>query len=149
MYFEQVTFFRPDEIRRERSSLAAETYNRCRLLLGRSPTNCQFVPIRSMQYQGVITNDEIIFVDSQGYAVKDGQGGRLIVLAWQIVKDETRHSLTAPIPIDAVQYHETTVDFRRQLLRELDKAMQQMLNRQLKTDSTPQSLKVVAMGRKD
>ena len=44
---------------------------------------------------------------------------------------------------------ETTVDFRRQLLRELDKAMQQMLNRQLKTDSTPQSLKVVAMGRKD
>ncbi|MGD8587745.1 MAG: hypothetical protein PVG22_02835 [Chromatiales bacterium] len=145
MYFEQVTFFRPDEIRRERTSLAAETYNRCRLLLGRSPTNCQFVPIRTMQYQGVITNDEIIFVDSQGYAVRDGQGGRLIVLAWQIVND-ARHSLTAPISIDAVHYHETTLDFRRRLLGEFDKAMQQMLNRQLEADGTPQSLKVIAIG---
>jgi len=146
MYFVQVTFFRPDELRRERTSLAAEIYNRCRLLLSRSPTNCQFVPIRSMQYQGVITNDEIVFVDSQGYAVRDGQGGRLIVLAWQIVKEETRHSLTASIPMDAVQYHETTVDFRRRVLREFDKAMQQMLNRQSKSEDSPQSLKVVAIG---
>ena len=148
MYFEQVTFFRPDEIRRERTSLAAEIYNRCRLLLSRSRTNCHFVPIRSMQYQGVITNDEIIFVDSQGYAVRDGQGGRLIVLAWQIVKDETRHSLTAPLPIDVVQYHETALDLRRRLLWEFDKAMQQMLNRQLEADSTPQALKVIAIGSK-
>jgi hypothetical protein len=148
MYFEQVTFFRPDEIRRERTSLAAETYNRCRLLLTRSSTNCQFVPIRSMQYQGVITNDEIIFVDSQGYAVRDGQGGRLIVLAWQIVKAETRHSLSSPNPIDLVHYHETTVDFRRRLLGEFDKAMQQMLNRQSEANETPQSLKVIAIGSK-
>ena len=148
MYFEQVTFFRPDEIRRERTSLAAETYNRCRLLLSRSPTNCQFVPIRSMQYQGVITNDEIIFVDSQGYAVRDGQGGRLIVLAWQIVKEENRQSLTAPISMDVVEYQGTTVDLRRRLLGEFDKAMQQMLNRQLEASGNPQSLKVVAIGSK-
>jgi hypothetical protein len=100
-----------------------------------------------MQYQGVITNSEIIFVDSQGYAVRDGQGGRLIVLAWEIVK-EPRHSLTSPIPIDVVHYHETTVDLRRRLLGEFDKAMQQMLNRQLDADSSPRSLKVIAIGGK-
>lgn len=145
MYFEQVTFFRPEEIRRERIALAAEIYNRCRLLLGRSPTNCQFVPIRSMQYQGVITNDEIIFVDSQGYAVRDGKGGRMIVLAWQIVKDGARKSLTEPIAIDAVIYHETTTDFQRRLLREFNKAMNMMLNRQQETGGSPQSLKVIAI----
>ena len=76
------TFFRPDAMEQQDWSITADVYNRCQLLLSRSETGCVFVPIRNMQYVGAIDSEEIIFVDSQGgYAHRDGQGGRPIVLA--------------------------------------------------------------------
>lgn len=145
MRFETVTFFRPEEMKRERTTLPAELYNHSRLLLSRSPTDCEFVPIRSMQYQGVITNDEIFFVDAQGYAVRDGEGGRLIVMAWEMLKPETRDSLSDPVPIDVVYYHPVPDDLRRRLLLEFGKAMDLMLERQLEASAPAQSLKVIPL----
>jgi hypothetical protein len=79
------TFFRPVELSRERLAIPAALFNRCRVLRKRSPTRHLFVPIRNMQYLTVVDSDEIIFVDSNGgYAVQDGQGGRIIKLAWQL-----------------------------------------------------------------
>jgi hypothetical protein len=147
MRFEKITFFRPDEVVRERSSLSAEVYNRTRLLLRRSPADCQFVPIRSMQYQGVITEDEIIFVDSQGYAVRDGEGGRVIVQAWQICRDTSRSTLSEPAAIDIVCYREPDKDLQRRLLGEFDNAMSTMLERQLQDEQPHPSLKVVPIKR--
>jgi hypothetical protein len=43
------TFFRPAEIARERLSLPAALYNRCRLMLSRCEYEHVFVPVRSMQ----------------------------------------------------------------------------------------------------
>ncbi len=99
MRCEPVTFFRPPEIGRKRSQIAGNIYNSSRLLLRRSSNDCRLVPIRSMAYQGVITRDEIVFVDAQGYAVGDGQGGRLIRLAWQMLAEQSRDSLTDPVTI--------------------------------------------------
>ena len=76
------TFFRPDELARERLCIPAALYNRCRLKLSRCRYGHVFVPVRSMQVQSVIDEEEIIFVDNQAYAVRDGQGGKLIMLAW-------------------------------------------------------------------
>jgi len=78
------TFSRPDEITRERSTNLAASFNRCRLLLARSEYDHAFVPIRSAQVLAVVDPDEIICVDNQVYAVRDGQGGRLIAVAWKI-----------------------------------------------------------------
>jgi hypothetical protein len=100
-----------------------------------------------MQYQGVITEKEIIFVDSQGYAVRDGEGGRIIVLAWQICKDSSRDALTEPVAIDIVHYHKTTTDLQRRLLGEFDNAMSTMLERQLRNDGGHPLLKVVPITR--
>jgi hypothetical protein len=116
-------FFRPEETARERVTLPAALYNRCRLLLARCTQPHVFVPIRSMQYQAVIDTDEIIFVDNQGYAVRDGHGGRLIVLAWQISPDSTRESLAEPVPIEIVYYGSETHDLHRRLMSEFPRAL--------------------------
>jgi hypothetical protein len=116
-------FFRPEETAREGVTLPAPLYNRCRLLLARCTRPHVFVPIRSMQYQAVIDSQEIIFVDNQGYAVRDGRGGRLIVLAWQVVPDAPRESLSEPVPIEIVYYGNETHDTHRRLMSEFPKAL--------------------------
>ena len=116
-------FFRPEETARERVTLPAPLYNRCRLLLARCARPHVFVPIRTMQYQAVIDSEEIIFVDNQGYAVRDGRGGRLIVLAWKVALGSTRESLTEPVPIEILYYGNETHDTHRRLMSEFPRAL--------------------------
>lgn len=123
-------FFRPEETARERVTLPAPLYNRCRLLLARCPRPHVFVPIRSMQYQAVIDSEEIIFVDYQGYAVRDGRGGRLIVLAWKVALGVPRESLTEPVPIDIVYYGRETHDTHRRLMSEFPRALSRYESKQ-------------------
>ena len=117
------TFFRPEEVGREHINLPAPLFNRCVLLLNHSTTGNVFIPVRSMQYQAVIDDDEIIFVDNQGYAVQDGKGGRLIILAWQVPLHNTRDSLNEPVPIEVVYYVRHDHDIHRRLIGELPKAI--------------------------
>jgi hypothetical protein len=128
-------FFRPEETARERVTLPAPLYNRCRLLLARCVRPHVFVPIRSMQYQAVIDSEEIIFVDNQGYAVRDGRGGRLIVLSWMVTLDSPRESLTEPVPIEIVYYGRETHDTHRRLMSEFPKALSLFEARQQRDSS--------------
>jgi hypothetical protein len=78
------TFFLPPEHHREASALPAVIYNALRLLLARAGGETLFIPIRSMQYLAIAGPEEVVFVDSTGgYAYQDGEGGRLIRLAWR------------------------------------------------------------------
>ncbi len=117
------TFFRPAEIAREQVNLPAPLFNRCVLLLNHSTNNNVFVPVRTMQYQAVIDADEIIFVDNQGYAVQDGEGGRLIILAWQVPMHKSRDSLSEPVPIEVVYYVNDDHGIHRRLIGEFPKAL--------------------------
>lgn len=117
------TFFRPEETARERVTLPAPLYNRCRLLLARCPQPHVFIPIRTMQYQAVIDAEEIIFVDNQSYAVRNGRGGRLITLAWVLAPGIARESLTEPVPIEIVYYDRETRATHRRLMSEFPQAL--------------------------
>jgi hypothetical protein len=131
-------FFRPEETARERVTLPAPLYNRCRLLLARCPRPHVFVPIRTMQYQAVIDSEEIIFVDNQGYAVRDGRGGRLIVLAWKFAPENPRDSLTEPVPMEILYYGHETHDTHRRLMSEFPRALSLLESRQQRdTDACP------------
>jgi hypothetical protein len=116
-------FFRPEETARERVTLPASLFNRCRLLLARSTRPHVFVPVRPMQLQAVIDADEIIFVDNQSYAVRDNRGGRLIVLAWEVVPGIPRESLAEPVPIEIIYYGLETHDTHRRLMSEFPQAL--------------------------
>ena len=108
---------------REQVSLPAPLFNRCLLLLNRSTTAHVFVPVRSMQLQAVIDADEIIFVDNHGYAVENGHGGRLIVLAWELALHSPRDSLTEPVPIEVVYYGPERHETHRRLMSEFPKTL--------------------------
>lgn len=117
------TFFRREETAREQVSLPAPLFNRCLLLLNHSKTANVFVPIRTMQFQAVIDKDEIFFVDSLGYAVEKGHGGRLIVLAWEVALHGPRDSLIDPVPIYVVYYGPERHETHRRLMSEFPKTL--------------------------
>ena len=141
-------FFRPEETAREGVTLPAPLYNRCRLLLARCTRPHVFVPIRSMQYQAVIDSEEIIFVDNQGYAVRDGRGGRLIVLAWKVALGSPRESLTEPVPIEIVYYGRETHETHRRLMSEFPRALNLYeAKQQRKTGACPSATILPFSGR--
>ena len=120
------TFFLPREVDRRDWTVPSEIYNLYRSLLSRSITGNVFVPIRSMQFLAVIDQDEIVFVDSQSYAVSGEQGGRLILIAWQFKDVQDRESLTDPVSCDVVFYEQNNSDTQLRLVTEFRKAMELM-----------------------
>jgi hypothetical protein len=130
-YTVRETFFRPEEHSRERSALPADIVNSMRTLLNRGGGSCLFVPIRSMQYQAVVERDEIVFVDAQGgYAHQDGEGGRLIRIAWLPAPAGERDSLSGPVFCEMVYYFPDLKDVQRRLLAEIRPALAQFACRQ-------------------
>jgi hypothetical protein len=57
----ELSCYRDRELAREPRYLPASTYNLAHTLLARSPGDCVFVPIRSMQYVAIIAVEEIDF----------------------------------------------------------------------------------------
>jgi hypothetical protein len=122
-------FFRPEELAWERLTIPATLYNQCRLLLTRCQYERIFVPVRSMQFQAAIDEEEVIFIDNHAYAVKDGKGGKLIRLAWKFRRDQSRESLNEPAPIDLIYYDENSRELHNRLVGEFKKALDEIEDR--------------------
>lgn len=137
------TFFRPDEITRERVLLPAQLYNQCRLMLARSDYAHLFVPVRSMQIQAVIDRSEVIFADNQAYAVQDGEGGRLIRLAWEFRHAERGSNLSQPAPIELVHYVDNSRELHERLVGEMKVALDLLERRQADTVGRVQKRSVI------
>ena len=147
MRIDTEVFFRPAEIAREASRIRADLFNRCRLALARSVTDCAFVPVRSMQLQAVITRDEVVFVDNLNYAVHDGQGGRLIMLAWDFSGVTQRDSLEAPVPVEIVSYHEIAADLHARLMSEFPAALATLERHSHNKQCGPVTAEIIPFGR--
>lgn len=115
------SFHRGEELARELRYLPANVYNRIRLLLARSSSENVFVPIRSIQYQAVIDEFEIIFVD--------GFGPRTVEVAWQGFKPQTRRALNEPVPYQLVSYHPRGNQLMQRLQGEFTVALVQLEKR--------------------
>ena len=113
------TFFLPEEVERHTVTIPAALHNRCRAMLSRCHYEHIFVPIRSMQYLGVIDEEEIVFVDSQAYAVRGGEGGRVILLAWQFRPDLRSDNLSEPVPIDVVYYDRSAAEIQKRRVQQI------------------------------
>ena len=128
------TFFRPDEIERERITMPAALYNLCRLMLSRCNYTHMYVPVRSLQIQAIIDEEEVIFVDGQGYMVKDGEGGKVIKLSWLFHHDDRGDDLNAPAPIEMVLYAEDSRELHTRLITEFRLALEQIEERMAHVD---------------
>jgi hypothetical protein len=140
-------FFRPQELARERLTIPAGLYNLCRLALGRCEHECAFVPVRSMLFQAVIDAGEVIFVDSQDYAVQDGRGGKLICLAWAFRHEVGRQGLSEPAPIELVYYREDSRQLHGRLVGEFRQALEQHTARPDPAGGEAQAGKVLPFSR--
>jgi hypothetical protein len=141
-------FFRPPEVARQSSALPAELYNTAQRLLGRSRSGCVFVPIRSMQYIGVIDRGEVVFVDSQAYAYQGEQGGRLILLAWQARPAPGRASLAEPVACDVVFYEPGLAEVQRRLVGEFGRALQDLERRYRDAELPAQGARILPFERR-
>lgn len=126
MKIDTVVCFRPDETGREASSIRADLFRQCRAALARSITDCACVPVRSMQLLAVITRDEAVFVDSLDYAVRDGRGGHMIMLAWDLGHGGQRDALDGPVPIEIVSFHGNSADLHTRLMSEFAPALERL-----------------------
>jgi len=135
-YYVRETFFRPDqEFSRRQSAIPAALYNALSLVLRRGGGQSVFVPIRSMQYQAIVEREEIVFVDSNGgYAHQDGEGGRLIRLAWRLAPAAGRDSLEAPVPCDIIHYFPDLKETEWRLMSELPPVLDLILRREREKD---------------
>jgi len=129
-YYVRETFFRSQEYAREHSALPARLYNDLQLVLKKSGSESLFIPIRTMQFQAVVERKEIIFVDGQGgYAHQDGEGGRLIRIAWQPAPATKRESLDGPVSCEIVYYFPGLKETQRRLMSELPQVLRHLLQR--------------------
>jgi hypothetical protein len=118
------TFFLPNEVARKDWQVPAEIYNLYHSLQKRSQTGHVFVPIRSMQFMAVLDSNEIVFVDSQSYAVSRDEGGRMILLAWQFPRTRARAALTDPMPCELVYYERADTGIQLRLVHEFRRALE-------------------------
>lgn len=130
------TFFLPDETGREATRIPADLYNLAHTLLARSESGCVFVPIRTLQYLGVITDTEIVFVDSMAYACSEEQGGRMVMLAWQFRERASRDSLREPVACEVLYYGPQGPEVQMRLVAEFAAALQ-LLDRRYRDRALP------------
>ena len=125
------TFFRPDRpFSIDRTRLPADIVNGLRRLLSREGGDCVFLPVRAMQYLAVIDRNEVVFVDANGgYAHQDGEGGRLIRIAW-CWEPGPRDSLTDPVPSEIIHYFPDLKETQWRLLGEVRAALKLVEGRQ-------------------
>jgi len=130
------TFFLPNEAGRKRWSVPAAIYNPYRSLQRRSQTGHVFVPIRSMQFMAVLDEHEIVFVDSQSYAVSKNQGGRLILIIWKFSQPHDRDALTDPVPCEIVFYEKRNAEIQLRLISEFRQSLE-LLNQRYRDKQLP------------
>ena len=138
-------FFLTEPIQRETTRIPAQLYNRCRLLLSRCAEPYIFVPIRSMQYLAVIDADEVIFIDSQSYAVRKEEGGRFIMISWRFATAGSRTALHEPVSAEVLYHHPSALELRNRMLGEFDKALIELETRSRDQGCEPRLKKVVAI----
>ena len=130
------TFFLPKEVGRKQWSVPAEIYNLYRSLQLRNQTGHVFVPIRTMQFMAVLDKNEIVFVDSQSYAVSRDEGGRLILIAWKFNESTDRDALADPVPCEVVFYEKYDSDLQLRLISEFRQALE-LLDQRYRNEQLP------------
>lgn len=112
------TFYREDPIEVRTAQLSADLYNLAHRLLVRGGAGCLFVPIRSIQYLGVIDAEEIIFVNREAK--------HLVELAWREFRPQARGGLSDPVPYEIHLYLDRARETLGRLQVEFFKALMQM-----------------------
>ena len=120
------TFFLPKEVARKDWLVPADIYNLYHCLYTRDHEGHVFVPIRTLQFMAILDKNEIVFVDSQSYAVANNEGGRIIFIAWKFPVSHDRDSLMDSMPCEVVFYDKKNSDLQLRMISAFKQAMELM-----------------------
>ncbi len=135
------SFYRLTEISRNPRRLPGESYNLIRRVFRRAGGIVLFVPIRTMQYLGVVSEEEIFFVD--------GAGNRsLIEVAWQNFRPQARSSVTDPVDYEVVYYASSGTRTMQWLQGEFHRALSDVERGNPTIPVSAASARVVTLPRK-
>jgi len=122
-------------------NMPAGLYNCMHLLHSRAKDPALLVPIRSIQYLAVIDHKETLFVDNLGgYLMRNGQGGRPVVLAWRHYRPQLRQSLREPVLCEAVYYTLNAERMMQRLVTAFYDALKQMQAQAERTAGKPEGV---------
>ena len=126
------TFVRPVELTRKSLRLNSSIFNAYRLLISRDNGGFVFLPLRNIQFQAIVSPDEILFVDSFGpYRSDVTAGGRCISFAWQFTDIGQRDSITHAADYEFIRYCEHSDVDNNRLVTELSFALEYHQQNQL------------------
>lgn len=140
------SFFTPDAFFCQKTRLLSQTYNLAHVLLKRSRSSHLFVPVRSLQYLAIIEKDAFWFVDSQAYAVRGDEGGRLIRISWHpLLHASQREGLTQNMDCRVIFYGEDMSEIQNRLNSEFYQAMLLMDQRHRETLDTDCNVSILPL----
>ena len=105
----------------EQRLLPASTYNVMRTLFHQCGKSCIFVPIRSMQYQAIIDDNEVSFVYIHRRSA--------IEFSWRSFKPQIRESLEDPVAYEFVYYDLQAIETMQRIQVEFHKFAHQLNHR--------------------
>jgi len=142
------TFIRPVELSRESLRLGSSIFNAYRLLISRDTGGFVFLPLRNIQFQAIVSPDEILFVDSFGpYHSDIKTGGRCISFAWQFTDIRQRNSITHPADYEFVRYCEHSDVDNNRLVTELSLALEYHRQNQLSLEQQNRKANIINLSQ--
>ena len=138
------TFIRPVELSRQSLRLGSSIFNAYRLLISRDTDGFVFLPLRNIQFQAIVSSDEILFVDSYGpYHSDVTTGGRCISFAWQFVDIRQRDSITHPAGYEFIRYCDNSDVDNNRLVTEFSLALEYHRQNQLSIEDQKRKANII------
>ncbi|RLA43395.1 MAG: hypothetical protein DRR42_21810 [Gammaproteobacteria bacterium] len=142
------TFIRPVELSRKSLCLGSSIFNAYRLLISRDADGFVFLPLRNIQFQAIVSSDEILFVDSFGPYHSDVKtGGRCISFAWQFSDIKQRNSITHSADYEFVRYCDHSDVDNNRLVSEFSCALEYHRQNQLSLEQQNRSANIINLSQ--
>ncbi len=138
------TFIRPVELSRKSLRLGSSMFNAYRLLISRDADEFVFLPLRNIQFQAIVSSDEILFVDAFGPYYSDvTTGGRCISFAWQFADIQQRDSITHPADYEFIRYCDHGDVDNNRLVTEFSFALEYHRQNQLSSEDQKRKANII------
>lgn len=117
----QEKFYRGDTLGTEICALSAETYNNMRRLISRHDGPQVFVPVRSLQYMAVVSDQEVVFVDLHIQRVTE--------LSWSRFQANSRGSLSSPVSYSCAWHNNKAHERMQKITVEFAESLKTLLGK--------------------
>lgn len=119
-------YYLPKALTEQASVIHASCYRLALSMLRRADHEPVPVPVNSLDYTALLTDEDVFFADNQATETRHGETGSLIRLSWHLHLAEARDITVQHIPMKVVYYHHEMEKLQQQMTGEFYKALMLM-----------------------